>query len=94
MLNFIFGVVVGGVAAELYRSKETRQRVSQRLASAPPPVRQSVALAAASTISGAQRVVRAIDDSPLPAQVKDRARPVAAGLESAAGSIREQAGGA
>ena len=93
MLKFIVGVVIGGVAAALYWSVETRDRVSQRLAAAPGPVRQSVASVAASTATGAQRMASAIEGSPLPAQVKDRARPVSAGLESAAESVRKQAAG-
>ncbi len=90
MLRLIFGVVVGGLAAWLYRSEETRNQVQDRLAAAPAPLRQGSGALAEAAATGAERAASLVDATPLPPRVKDRATATA---RSVAGLARRGGAG-
>lgn len=73
MLRLMFGVLIGGLAAWLYRSEQTREQVRQGLAGAPVPLRQGAESLASAGVSGAERAAGLLGAAPLPPQVKDRA---------------------
>jgi gas vesicle protein len=73
MRGLILGVIVGVVAAWLYRSQQARDTVRERLASVPSPVRQGAQSVAAAAASAADRAASIIDSTALPKQPKDSA---------------------
>ena len=84
MRNLIFGAIVGGIAAWLYRSQQARDQIRERLASAPAPVREGAESLTAAAASAAERTAGIIDSSALPRQVKDSALRVTSAIQSAA----------
>ena len=97
MRTLIFGAIVGGIAAWLYRSQQARDNVRERLASAPTPVRQGAESLTAAAAIAAERAADVIDATSLPRQVKDSALRVTSAIQSAAEEARpsepEAAGG-
>ena len=97
MRTLIFGAIVGGIAAWLYRSQQARDQVRERLANAPAPVREGAESLTAAAGNAAERAAAIIDSSALPRQVKDSALRVTSAIQSAAEEARpsepEAAGG-
>jgi hypothetical protein len=91
-MELLLGVVVGALAAGLYRSERAREEAQRRLSAAPASVqhaRQSVAVA---TAGGAQKLSGAVDAAQLPPQVKDVASRAASGLRSTAERLGQRPG--
>jgi hypothetical protein len=88
MRKLIFGAMVGGIAAWLYRSQQARDKVRERLASAPTPVRQGAESLTAAAAIAAERAADMIDATSLPRQVKDSALRVTSAIQSAAVDAR------
>ena len=91
MRTLIFGAIVGGIAAWLYRSQQARDQIRERLASAPAPVREGAESLTAAAVSAAERTAGIIDSSALPRQVKDSALRVTSAIQSAAENARATA---
>jgi gas vesicle protein len=88
MRSLIFGAIVGGIAAWLYRSQQARDQVRERLANVPTPVREGAESLTAAAVSAAERAAGIIDSSALPRQVKDSALRVTSAIQSAAEETR------
>ncbi len=93
MRKLILGSLLGGLAAWLYQSERTRERLKQQLASAPDTLRGGIASVASATTHGVERVTQTIDSTPLPPQAKERARTAAAAVQSAADRMKQQIAG-
>ena len=88
MRTLIFGAIVGGIAAWLYRSQQARDQLRERLANAPAPVREGAESLAVAAVSAAERAAGTIDSSALPRRVKDSALRVTSAIQSAAEEAR------
>jgi hypothetical protein len=91
MRTWIFGAIVGGMAAWLYRSQQARDQIRERLANAPAPLREGAESLTAAAVSAAERTAGIIDASALPRQVKDSALRVTSAIQSAAEDARATA---
>jgi len=88
MRKLIFGAIVGGLAAWLYRSQQARDLAREQLANAPAPVRAGAESLTAAAGNAAERAAGMIDSSALPRQVKDSALRVTSAVQAAAGEAR------
>ena len=82
MLKLIFGVIVGVLAAWLSRRAGALDRVRQRVASAPAPLRERAQSVTSATATGAARLTQVVQSAPLPPLVKSRAQAVLSAAQS------------
>lgn len=90
MRKLLLGLLVGGVATWMFRSRNARDYLGQKSANAPAPVRQRAESLAVSTASGVDRLAAIVEAAPLPRQIKDSAGPVIAAARSATDAAREK----
>jgi hypothetical protein len=94
MLKLIVGVVVGVLLARLSSRKGALDRVRQRVASAPAPLRQRAQSVTSATATGAVRLRQVVESAPLPPLVKSRAQAVLSAVQSRSQTGSETGGSA